>query len=242
MATLKELVNYYLKYCIGMWVEMNRCTDKHLARTTPGFDVSVIKGVHQRRVSNAAINQLLRRLNSHGIENKRYYYFEDLYDDVRRLVTNPLISGIGDLTIYDTARRIGHVLDLPVYPERYVYLARGAKEGAKKLLGRNVNYVEPVDVFKPYFGGLPSICIEDFLCIFKDYLCKGGVIAGVTVQGKDIYINGGKQKSPCCCVNGGCEVPDSCYDKNITVFDCLESDCDDGSISDIITTDNNSKS
>lgn len=242
MATLKELVNYYLKYCIGMWVEMNRCTDKHLARTTPGFDVSVIKGSHQYCIKNEAIDELLKRLNGSSIGGNCYFYFEDLYDDIRNIVLTHRIKGIGDLTIYDTAKRIGHVLDLPVYPERYVYLARGAKTGAERLLGRKVKYFEPIDVFKPFFGGLPSICIEDFLCIFKDYLRKGGVIAGVTVQGKDIYINGGKQKSPCCCVNGGCEVPDSCYDKNITVFDCLESDCDDGSISDIITTDNNSKS
>ena len=93
--------------------------------------------------------------------------FEELYDFVRSEIGS--IKGIGLLTIYDTARRIGHLLNSPIYPKEYVYLAAGAKTGAEKLLNsNNLRFREPTKIFFPFFGSLPSAFIEDMLCIFKD--------------------------------------------------------------------------
>lgn len=98
--------------------------------------------------------------------------FEELYDFIRSVIGT--ISGIGPLTVYDTARRLGHLFDTPIYPQMYVYLAAGAKEGAKSLLGpKELKFRESIDLFRPYFGTFPSIFIEDMLCIFKDVLNKG---------------------------------------------------------------------
>lgn len=93
--------------------------------------------------------------------------FEDLYDHINKLIGG--ITGIGPLTVYDTAKRIGHLLACPIYPYDYVYLCAGAKAGAEKLLGYKLNGKEPTSTFYPYFGSLPSIFIEDILCIYKKY-------------------------------------------------------------------------
>ena len=92
--------------------------------------------------------------------------FEQLYDFVASVISG--IAGIGSLTVYDTAKRIGHLFNEPIYPKQYVYLSEGAMDGATVLLGTNIlNFREPASLFEPFFGDLPSIFVEDVLCIFK---------------------------------------------------------------------------
>ena len=105
------------------------------------------------------------------VQNNRLYDgfadFEQLYDFVASVIAG--ISGIGPLTVYDTARRIGHLFDEPIYPQKYVYLSAGAMDGAKVLLESNkLEFREPASLFVPFFGNLPSIFVEDILCIYKD--------------------------------------------------------------------------
>lgn len=101
--------------------------------------------------------------------NDNFSDFEELYDFIRSIIGN--INGIGLLTVYDTAKRIGHLFETPIYPKQYVYLAAGAADGAINLLKvSSLKFREPIDLFKPYFGTLPSIFIEDILCIFKKEL------------------------------------------------------------------------
>ena len=102
-----------------------------------------------------------------GLLNATFSDFEELYDFVRGVIGG--VKGIGPLTVYDTAKRIGHLYPTPIYPKQYVYLAAGALDGAKALLGRSdLKFREPVCLFTPYFGSLSSIFVEDILCIFKD--------------------------------------------------------------------------
>lgn len=106
-------------------------------------------------------------INKEGKLSEGFSDFEDLYDFVNSVIGG--IKGIGPLTVYDTAKRIGHLFENPIYPEKYVYLSAGALEGAKKLLNRKkLSFREPVTIYVPYFGTYPSIFIEDILCIFKD--------------------------------------------------------------------------
>lgn len=99
--------------------------------------------------------------------NECFADFEQFYDFVASVIGN--ITGIGPLTVYDTAKRIGHLFDVPIYPCQYVYLNAGASDGAKALLRRNnLKFREPIKDFEPHFGTFPSIFIEDILCIFKD--------------------------------------------------------------------------
>lgn len=104
--------------------------------------------------------------------------FEELYDFIKQVI-GP-ISGIGPLTVYDTARRIGHLLKDPIYPKQYVYLAAGALVGAKSLLGvKRLKFREPIGLFTPHFGTLTSVFIEDMLCIFKNEFASG--LASVSI-------------------------------------------------------------
>jgi len=92
--------------------------------------------------------------------------FEELYDFISLVMSG--IHGIGPLTVYDTAKRIGHLFDSPIYPKQYVYLAAGAKNGAEALLGKKgLRFREPIKLFEPSFGSFPSIFIEDMLCIYE---------------------------------------------------------------------------
>lgn len=222
---LKELIHYYNKYCIGQFVEMNRCVDEYFyPKTTNGWLYLCVKGAHQYCIASSAISALIHQLRSCGIDKlpSGYYCdFEDLYADIARCQ----VPGIGDLTLYDTALRIGHVMDPCIYPKQYVYLARGAKVGAEKLLGRKVNWREPIDVFQPYFGDFPSRCIEDFLCIMKDLLCKGGVISGVTITGSKIFLNNAPTSLICDCGKFICP---NAYDENLIVIDCCKDSIDNG--------------
>lgn len=106
--------------------------------------------------------------------------FEQLYDFVNSVIGK--ISGIGPLTVYDTAKRIGHIFENPIYPKQYVYLAAGAMAGAIKLLNRKtLSFREPIIVFQPYFGTLSSIFIEDILCIYKGLFRANSItISGTT--------------------------------------------------------------
>lgn len=92
--------------------------------------------------------------------------FDELYDFISMVISG--IQGIGPLTVYDTAKRIGHLFSFPIYPKSYVYLAAGAMDGAKALLkAKNLRFREPIHKFAPFFGTFPSIFIEDMLCIYK---------------------------------------------------------------------------
>lgn len=123
---------------------------------------------------NKAINNLLT--GTYGVNkkfvsgkniNEDFQDFEELYEAVKSLIK---ISGIGEVTIYDTARRIGHILKAPIYPQQYVYLtARKVKNAGSFIVGKEVNYREPATLFLPHFGTLQPLFIEDILCIFSEW-------------------------------------------------------------------------
>jgi len=177
--------------CCSMVEEMNEIRRKYLNKT-PLKDI--IKECicnrhgHQYCISKDAVNSATEALfrgkfiqdNCTEIpfikENQKRYDlnecfndFEELYDFIRFAIGGT--TGIGPLTVYDTARRIGHLYKKPIYPKMYVYLAAGAKKGAENLLSNtDLHFREPIDLFKPYFGTMPSAFIEDMLCIYKNVL------------------------------------------------------------------------
>ena len=124
---MKQLIHYYNKYCIGQFVEMNRCVDEYFyPKTKNGWLYLCVKGAHQYCIKIDAINRFITNLigiNINQLQSQKYCDFEDLYAHIARCQ----VKGIGDLTLYDTALRIGHVMHPCIYPKQYVYLARGAK-------------------------------------------------------------------------------------------------------------------
>lgn len=93
--------------------------------------------------------------------------FAELYDLVAR--TLKPIHGIGPLTIYDTAHRLGAFLKLR--PEE-VYLHAGVRQGAKSLGLEHRKPTLPMSVFSPEFQRLRPEQVEDCLCIYKRELEK----------------------------------------------------------------------
>jgi hypothetical protein len=97
------------------------------------------------------------------------------FDQIYQTVTQQIgcIEGVGSLTIYDTATRIGEFLGF--HPEE-VYLHCGVKAGARAL-GLELRGRETVSVTElpAEFRRLSAGEIEDCLCIYKREIamCKG---------------------------------------------------------------------
>ena len=176
---MQKLLSLYYQCCFhGHWNELNNVLKFKLSHSSKkkALLAMCVKGAHQYCISKQSIKDAVIILTKAKILSTKYNNFEVLYDDVKNAIGN--IKGIGDLTIYDTALRIGFIMYPIVLPNEYVYLARGAKRGAENLLGKTVHYREHISIFAPYFGNLSSHFVEDFLCVMEDFLSKGGVVSG----------------------------------------------------------------
>jgi hypothetical protein len=93
--------------------------------------------------------------------------FDDLHERVGAAIGS--LQGIGELTVYDTALRIGAKLGhLP----KAVYLHAGTRAGARALGLDWKAEVLPIRAFPAELRVLAPHEIEDCLCIFKDRLKK----------------------------------------------------------------------
>jgi len=117
---------------------------------------------HQRRIPRDALEVSANRLRRAKLETART--FDDLYDIVSRAIGS--IRGIGELTVYDTALRIGAKLSLA--PDR-IYLHAGTRVGARKL---GLNWREDSLALSDIPEALRELKpreIEDCLCIFEEH-------------------------------------------------------------------------
>jgi hypothetical protein len=121
---------------------------------------------HQYRIPRGALEESRRRLIDNIELLKRATTFDELIELVEQLSGS--IHGIGQLTVYDTALRIGARLGLE--PTR-VYLHAGTRDGAKALLGCN-GKVATLDVSElpTPLRNLRAREVEDLLCLYKDGL------------------------------------------------------------------------
>ena len=121
------------------------------------------KHPHQYRIPRQALADakiaLLRRQN----EIEKSPDFEDLHGIVASTFHN--IRGLGKLTVYDTALRLG--LYLKLEPQK-VYLHAGALIGARAL-GYEGDVITR-DQFQPPLAQLSAAEVEAFLCIYKAQL------------------------------------------------------------------------
>jgi hypothetical protein len=89
--------------------------------------------------------------------------FDALHDIVKRKIGS--VHGIGKLTVYDIAHRIGAYFGKS---PRLIYLHRGTKEGAA-ILGFKGEMLDPA-LLPAAFSGLTAPEAEDCLCIYKNRL------------------------------------------------------------------------
>jgi hypothetical protein len=121
---------------------------------------------HQRRIPRALLEQVEGRLQGIGRKLARAANFDDIHRAVEDEVGG--LKGIGALTVYDIAQRIG--AHFRKSPQR-VYLHAGTRTGAQTF-GISGDSFDP-RVLPKAFSRLAVSEIEDCLCIYKDDL-RGG--------------------------------------------------------------------
>lgn len=122
---------------------------------------------HQYRVPGAALAESCHRLLLNLSQLQRARDFDELFDLVDQII-GP-IPGIGELTIYDTAVRIGIWFGLS--PDR-VYLHAGTREGAKALGFSARRESVEIDQLPTALTALSARELEDLLCIYKARLAR----------------------------------------------------------------------
>jgi hypothetical protein len=118
---------------------------------------------HQQRVGRKNLNKFAKKLCTCKAQISKVNDFDALHG----IVESKKFQGIGKLTIYDTAHRIG--TRLKKLPDK-IYLHGGTKTGARILLGSlpRQDYLFPNELPLPFQRtDLEPWEIEDILCIFK---------------------------------------------------------------------------
>jgi hypothetical protein len=168
---LTEIIKLYKKNygadsdgCI-LYAKNQKTLANAIKISTSSIDEDGNKHGHQNRIPHLVLelwnDAVLQKLSS----LKKVKSF----DEILCILRLARIHGIGELTIYDTASRIGAFLNL--FPNK-IYLHAGTKIGAKNLLGKvSANYILKTDLPKQFRrSDLACWEIEDILCIFKDVI------------------------------------------------------------------------
>lgn len=125
-------------------------------------DERLVRYDHQRRIPRHVLEVARERLLAARLQ--RCASFHELFLAVNANIGE--IPGVGELTVYDAALRIGGKLGLE--PDR-VYLHSGTRIGARRLgLDWRAKWLESRDLPQP-LRSLPPWQVEDILCIYKDW-------------------------------------------------------------------------
>lgn len=122
---------------------------------------------HQRRIPRALLEQVEAKLQGIGRRLARASSFAEIHRAVENEIGS--VKGIGTLTVYDIAHRIG--VHFRKVPDR-VYLHAGTRVGARTF-GLGGDSFDPTLLPKAFARLAPSE-IEDCLCIYKDDLRGSG--------------------------------------------------------------------
>ena len=87
------------------------------------------------------------------------------FGGLHELINSNSVPYIGELTVFDTALRLGSFFG---YSPQVVYLHRGAAKGYMALMHKIAPYSIPATDFPDPLCGLEPYQIENFLCIFKN--------------------------------------------------------------------------
>lgn len=166
---LSKIIKVYKKYKAenpDSWIEFAK-KQKNLKAAIRVSSLSINhdnkRNPHQYRLEQKTLNATCDELLLLERKLKAARSFDELY----QLIMSIDVYGLGPLTRYDIATRIGAYLKL--YPDR-IYLHAGTRTGAKVLLGKvDGEYILKSDLPKPFRSrDLQCSEIEDILCIFKD--------------------------------------------------------------------------
>ena len=120
---------------------------------------------HQRRIPRAALEESRDRLLENLPQLRASANFDDLFELINALIRP--IPKVGELTVYDTALRIGARLGLE--PEK-VYVHAGTRDGAHALGFAGDRHAIELDELPAPIRRLTAREAEDLLCIYKSKL------------------------------------------------------------------------
>lgn len=128
---------------------------------------------HQYCIKSTAYEDYRKKVKELKAEISNAKYFDEILEflTLRGVKKNfEHINGIGELTEYDIALRIGACYG--IYPQK-VYLHAGTREGAKRIGIKTYKrkYLEISELPK-WLQVVEPHLIEDFLCICKDCLSE----------------------------------------------------------------------
>ena len=147
--------------------------DQVITRAAHACTADGRKHPHQWRIPQESLRELGTRLSGSKRAIRKATSFNELHEIVRE-VGEPIYM-IGELTVYDTAHRIGSKLRL--LPTR-VYLHSGTRSGAVAIgIHRSHTSISVKELPEP-FAVLEPYEIEDCLCIFKRVLSGERPILG----------------------------------------------------------------
>lgn len=140
----------------------------HLTNSKPQ-----LRDPHQNRIREtkrkAAIRALSMATWPNNVKN-----FEDLFEWVYEILRNNGVIKNRCLWVYDIALRMGQCMTPKIEPQEYVYLYKGAYEGAvalNKILPKGSqitikNNRAPIRSFPPVLQRVGTIDIENIMCIY----------------------------------------------------------------------------
>jgi hypothetical protein len=117
---------------------------------------------HQYRIPLSLLKAVERKLHRMASVLAHTPSFNALYNAIHEQIAH--MRGIGPLTVYDIAHRIGAFLGKT---PTLVYLHRGTRVGARRL-GFTGNTLDPASL-PTAFARLTPAEIEDCLCIYYDH-------------------------------------------------------------------------
>lgn len=172
--TIDEIVAAYIQDCRGAarsemrFFEIQRCMTGAIHHAALCVLPSGKRHPHQRRLRQVVLNEAERSLQEMADALGRAPDFFRLHRLMQEQIG--MITGMGELTVYDIAHRIGAFLGKP---PTLVYLHAGTAIGARAL-GFRGDTVDPSQL-PPAFSRLSAAEIEDCLCIYKAELRGEGI-------------------------------------------------------------------
>lgn len=170
VKSLKNIVNHYIQVYRQdaenelRWFAIQRSFTDAVQLAAIAQGPGGKRFIHQWRIKEYALKESQNRLLRSIKQLQSVSTFEELHQAVESIISD--IKGIGNLTAYDTALRIGANLGLE--PDR-VYLHAGTLDGAKRLGIVSSEKSISIQVIPNELRRLKPREIEDALCIYKEY-------------------------------------------------------------------------
>ncbi len=125
------------------------------------FAIAKYLNAHQKRIPKAILKAFAAKVDTLKPASS-FSNFDEYFDYV---VKNSGLKDGNCLLVYDYCLRTGYP---DLVPEKYVYLFRGAREGAITVLGKVGSFrIETTILQKALGTTMQSMEIEDFLCVCK---------------------------------------------------------------------------